>query len=499
MPIATYLERIKEKVPSSYNLLRITLPVVLGYMLGRVILDPYHRVVEVLVGFFIAAAAMLVKPSRAIAVFIVIFLFPAHLSIGTSNNVFILILLSTWIAQQVLASERISVKTPLDLPIIALSVAHLVSLLNVPHGYYAANFNKLSVYFTSVAIYYMVVNLTTDTPAVRRLIFAGAIGAAMMAAIGIFEITNPGKELLPYFFVSSHTAVGVAGVRAGAGFRIPSVLSQYCLFYLLLGVYLFTQEKLRFTRLVLALFLTAVLSVFVSTTMRGAVLAGAAGLVFLIWRSKTVFDTRKVLIGIVVCLVAFLVFHQLLSSSGLVPNLWQRFSELEQKRGSHVSRGEVMVEVFRRSLEHPFIGHGPLITLPHGFVATRAGNPHCQYALYFYTLGLFGLGSFLWLLVSLFRVSSEALRAGGQNRFLLGLMVIFQTFLVIFVLHEIVDDYSSSFNYPLFIWYFFGLTVATRNVILREAGRTGKDIGSGFTNSRLDAKWRHTGINARVT
>jgi hypothetical protein len=44
---------------------------------------------------------------------------------------------------------------------------------------------------------------------------------------------------------------------------------------------------------------------------------------------------------------------------------------------------------------------------------------------------------------------------------------------VIFVLHETVDDYSSSFNYPLFIWYLFGLVVATRNIILREAKQTG--------------------------
>jgi hypothetical protein len=476
MSVATRFERIKEKVPSSYSLLKITLPVVLGYMLATAIVNPYHRMVEVLVGFFIAAAAMLIKPSRAIAVFIVIFLFPAGLSIGTSNNVFILILVSTWIAQQVLARDRISVGTPLDLPIIALSVAYLLSLSNVPHGDYGINFKTLSVYFTAVAIYYMVVNLTPDTAAVRRLLFAGAIGAAMMAAIGIFEIFNPGKELLPYFFVSARTPVDVGVVRAGSGFRNVSVLSQYCLFYVFLGVFLLTREKLRFTRFLLALLLTAVLSVFISTAMRGAVIAGTAGLVFLIWRSKMVFDTRKVLIGIIACVVVFLVLHHLLSSGGFVPNLWQRFSEFEQKRGSHLSRGQVMVEVFRKSLEHPLIGHGPVINLPHGFVSLGSNNPHCQYALYFYTIGLLGLGSFLWLLAGLFRVSSQALRVGGQNRFLLGLMVILQTFLVIFVLHEMVDDYSSSPTYPLFIWYFFGLIVATRNVILREAGLAGKSV-----------------------
>jgi hypothetical protein len=76
-------------------------------------------------------------------------------------------------------------------------------------------------------------------------------------------------------------------------------------------------------------------------------------------------------------------------------------------------------------------------------------------------------------MIALFRVTVQAIRAGGRDKTLLTLMVLFQTFFVIFVLHETVDDYSSSFNYPLFIWYLFGLVVATRNIILREAKQTG--------------------------
>jgi len=473
MSVAAHLGRIKEKAPSAYNFLRIILPVGLGYMLGKAIVNPHHRMVEVLVGFFIAAAAMLIKPSRAIAVFIVIFLFPAGLSIGTSNTVFVLILVSTWIAQQVIAGKKISVRTPLDLPIITLTAAYLLSFSNVPQGFHAVNLRGLGVYLTSVAIYYMVVNLTPDTAAVRRLLLAGTIGAALMAAIGLLEIFLPGKQLLPYIFLVSHPAYEGGVVRAGSAFRVASVLAQYCIFYLFLGTLLLVREKQRFTRFLLTVFLAIVLAVFVSTAMRGAIIAGAAGLMFFIWRSGAVFDRRKVLIGMIVCIAAFLLIHQVLSSGGFVPNVWQRFSELEQKTGSHVDRGKVMREVFSRSLEHPFVGHGPVIALPHGFVALGSNNPHCQYALYFYTIGLLGLGAFLWLLVDLFRISTQALRLGGQNRFLLGLMVILQTFLVVFVLHETVDDYSSPVNYPLFIWYFFGLIVATRNIILREAGVTG--------------------------
>jgi hypothetical protein len=469
MSVATSLERIKERVPSGYTLLKITVPTVLGYMLGKAIINPSQRVVETLVGFFLAAAALLIKPSRAIAVFVVLFLFPAHLSIGSSNTVFILILLSTWVAQQVLAGKKISIKTPLDPPILLMSAAYLLSLINVPQGVYGANFRALSVFFTSVAIYYLVVNLTTDAAGVRRLLLAGTIGAAIMGAIGLYEIFSPYKQLLPYFLIASGIPAGAGAVRAGSGFRNASVLSQYCLFYLMLGMLLFGREKSRFLRFLLALFFAAFLIVFGSTAMRGAVMAGVAGLAFLVWRSKIVFNRGRVVVVVLTSVAIFLVADYMLSSAGLVPNVLRRFSEFEQRLGSHTNRAAVMQEVYERGKEHPFVGHGPAVSLPRGFVATGSENPHCQYALYFYTIGFLGLGGFIWLLISLFRISSGVFRVASSNKSLLSLMVILQTFLVIFVLHEAVDDYSSSLNYPLFIWYVFGLIVATRNVLLKEA------------------------------
>ncbi|MCX5800597.1 MAG: O-antigen ligase family protein [Candidatus Eisenbacteria bacterium] len=470
MSVATYLERVKTNFPSGHTLLKIILPTGLGFLLGAVIMHPHHRTIEILAGFFIAAAAILVKPSRAIAAFVVIFLFPARLSIGTSNTVFMLILFSAWAAQQVIAGKRLSVRTPLDLPILVMAAAYMLSLINVPHGTYGANLRGLSVFFTSVMIYYLIVNLTTDTAAVLRLLFAGAIGAGIIALLGLYEISHPGRQLLPYFLTTRGPSSGVDIVRAGSAFSNVSVLSQYSVFYLLIGALLFGRERSRFLRVLMVLFFAAFLTILVSTAMRGAIIAGALGLAFLVWRSNVAFHRGKIIAAILLCVVVFLIAHQVLSSAGLVPNIWERFGELEHKGGSHVQRAAVMREVFARSLEHPFIGHGPVVSLSRGFIALGSENPHCQYLLYFYTIGLLGLGGFIWLMVSLFRTSSGALRLVSSNKSLMGLMVVLQTFLVVFTIHETVDDYSSSSNYPLFIWYVFGLIVATRNVLVKEAG-----------------------------
>ncbi len=472
MNVARTLTKVRDRTPSLYTLLRIILPVTLGTLLGSAIVNPYHRTVEILVGFFIAAAALLIRPSRAIAAFIVIFLFPAHLSIGTSNTVFILILLSTWVAQQVIAKKRISIRTPLDLPILILTAAYVLSFINVPHGLLGVNMRGFSVYLTSVAIYYLVVNLTPDAQAVRRLLWAGVVGATIIAAIALFEIFLPGKQLLPYFFIARKLPSDVPMIRAGSAFRNVSVLSQYSIFYLLLFVFMIPKETSRVLRLLLTVLFAVYFLVFASTAMRGAVMAGVAGLVFLMWRSRGILDARKVIIGILLGVTVFIIGNSVLSSAGIVPDLWARFSELQERVGSHVDREAVMKEVFEKSLEHPFIGHGPVIHIPRGFVALRSNNPHCQYLLYFYTIGLLGVGAFIWLLASLFRVSAQAVRAGRNNKTLLPLMLLFQTFFVVFVIHEAVDDYSSSFNYPLFIWYLFGLVVATRNILVKEAEQT---------------------------
>lgn len=469
MHVAQTLIRIRDRVPSAYTLLRIIIPVVLGILLGSAIVNPYHRTVEILVGFFIAAAALLVRPARAIAVFVAIFLFPTYLSIGTSNTVFILILLSAWMAQQVIARKKISIRTPLDLPILVMSAAYLLSFLNVPQGMLGVNLRGFSVFFTSVSIYYLVVNLTPDTRAINRLLWAGIAGAAIIAAIGLFEIFLPGRELLPYFLMARTMPSDVPMIRAGSAFRNVSLLSQYSICYLLLCVFLIPKEKSAFLKVILVALFLVYLVIFASTAMRGAFLTGLAGLAFLLWRSRGIFDTKKLLVGVLTCVMVFLIAHSVLSSAGIVPNLWERFAELEQKVGSHVDRGAVMKEVFERSLEHPVIGHGPVIRLPRGFVALGSNNPHCQYLLYFYTIGLLGLGGFIWLMVSLFRVSSQAIRKGKVDKNLRGLMVLLQTFFFIFMLHETVDDYSSSFNYPVFIWYLFGVAVAARNIMLKEA------------------------------
>jgi hypothetical protein len=469
MSVSTSLQRIKNKAPSLLTVMKIALPATLGYLLGSAIVNVQHRTVEILVGFFIAVAAFMVRPSRAIAAFIVIFLFPAHLSIGTSNTFFILILLSTWIAQQVIAGKKISVRTPLDLPIAVMAAAYLLSLINVPQGLYGVNLRGLSVFFTAVAIYYLVVNLTPDAAALRRLLWAGAIGAVIMVSIGLYEIFNPGKQLLPYFLIMRQTTADMPMVRAGSGFRAASILSQYSLFYILLGTFMYTREKTRFLKGVIAVFLVGCMIVFISTAMRGAIITGLLGLGFLLWRGKGVFERRKLVVGILTFMLIFVVAHQVLTTAGFVPNIWERFYEFQRKVGSHIDRGAVMREVFDRSMEHPMIGHGPVIALPRGFVSLGSNNPHSQYLLYLYTIGILGLGAFIWLLASLFRISSQGIRFGGHSRSLLGLMVILQTFLFVFTIHETIDDYSSSFNYPLFIWYVFALIVATRNVIMKEA------------------------------
>ena len=344
MHVVQTLTRVKDRVPSFYTILRIMLPVFLGIMLGNAIVKPYPRTVEVLVGFFIAAAALLVKPSRAIAVFIVISLFPAHLSIGTSNTVFILILLSTWMAQQVIAKQRITITTPLDLPILTMSAAYALSFMNVPHGLLGVNLRGFSVFFTSVAIYYLVVNLTPDARAVRRLLWAGVISASIVAAIGLFEIFVPGRELLPYFLIARKLPTDVPVIRAGSVFRNVSALSQYSIFYLLLFVFMIPKEKSRFLRGILVVLFAVYLLLFASTAMRGAVLAGAAALLFLVWSSRAIFDPKKVIIGLIPCVTVFMLGQSLLTNAGIVPNIWERFSELQEKVGSHVDREAVMRE-----------------------------------------------------------------------------------------------------------------------------------------------------------
>jgi O-antigen ligase len=121
-----------------------------------------------------------------------------------------------------------------------------------------------------------------------------------------------------------------------------------------------------------------------------------------------------------------------------------------------------------RGLEHPWIGHGP------GWDFTKTLTlelwPHNAYLYYFNITGLFGLSAFIFLLVKLVQASWPGIRSSiVRSSFPEALMKALHVSLVIFIIDQIKIDYLRNDIYMYFVWFFFGLIAATRNVIRSDA------------------------------
>ena len=88
-------------------------------------------------------------------------------------------------------------------------------------------------------------------------------------------------------------------------------------------------------------------------------------------------------------------------------------------------------------------------------------------------MGLFGLISFLWLFLELFKYSWKGLKLPNSNLFLWGMVAIFQIILVIFLIDEIKIEFLRwpDRNYQHFIFFLFGLLVAAVNMVRADRAR----------------------------
>lgn len=128
------------------------------------------------------------------------------------------------------------------------------------------------------------------------------------------------------------------------------------------------------------------------------------------------------------------------------------------------TRIEAWGGALRRRLEHPFIGHGP------GWDFTKGIDvefwPHSIYLYYFNITGIFGLFTFVFLLVRLVQASFIGFRSSlVRDSFPEAFMKVLHVSLLIFIIDQIKIDYLRSNIYMYFVWFFFGMIAATRNII----------------------------------
>lgn len=436
-----------------------------GITLATVVENPNKRLIQAVGGGIFLLVTVAVDTSYSLGVLMALLPFPAGTSIGTSNQILIFTLFIVHVVRQMVRNRPALRRSPIDLPIVVMVVAVLLSILH-QQGDLKPLWREVRAFFSAFALFYLVVGACTKEEHVERLLVGFVVAMAASAGVGALQIFMPGRIIIPTFLYMPERIKHIDVVRASATFYNYSTFGQYMALAMILCSYLFVRSRSLLAKLMFMGILVFAAGTFISAAMRGAFFAMVFGLAYLVYRGRgevKIKDWATMLV-ILAALVIFL-GSVMVTYTG-TGYLFERLSRFSLETGSPANRAEINRLFIKESLEYPFVGHGLSVGRLGG---TGTTNPHCQYVYYFYTIGLVGLTGFVWAMLGLYVFSVRALSNGRlQGTRIRGLLTVFHTLTVVFIAHEMFDDYMDVHLYQHIAWSMFGMVVVMSRLVMEK-------------------------------
>jgi putative inorganic carbon (HCO3(-)) transporter len=426
-------------------------------------------------------------PARWVAdaeLLVVLALAPAFLFPRQALTPWLMVLIPLLWACRWIARGRLTVRTPLDQPI-------LVLLCMLPVGWYATfdqtlSFPKLVGVVYGVALFYALVNCTRDRRQLRTATaFLLVAGLAVTAAILVGTRWPTGKiPVLQQYVgpVRTRLPALLRGIpRAERGFNPNQAAGTLALLIPFVAALLVhgasrhhRSQRWGLATLVRTLVLMAMVAALALTESRQTYAATAIALLLL---AATI--GRRARIGVIIILALGIGLFLYLGPGHVARTLiYVGRAETLADYSSWAKRVETWERSMRVIRDHPLTGIGfdglfeviharyPTFVIPAGRDHTHAHNVFLQVAL---DLGLPGLVGFVWLIAAyawmmweVYRRSSERLRLMAAGLFL-GLLAQ--------LLYGLANA-ATLFQKPgVFTWAYFGLGAALWSVVAAEGQR----------------------------
>jgi O-antigen ligase len=209
-----------------------------------------------------------------------------------------------------------------------------------------------------------------------------------------------------------------------------------------------------------------------ATANRGAILGITVGVVYILILLRKRISLHMYVMILASIVVIFMGTQFALDRYTYATSISDRVMGTTFKQGLPDTRWGAWVPVFTRALDHVFIGHGPYYAAGG---ATRRAWPHNAYLFYLSTIGLFGLGAFIFIVVRVFKLSLSYRKPIIQNTFLGDIALILHVQLVMSLVEQLRTDHQRADIYIYIIWMFFGLITATAHIIMNKENRQRKE------------------------
>ena len=435
--------------------------------------SPHHRAIKGLIILGLMALMFRFDMVYSVYLFALLFVFPSGISIGSSNSVLMTIIPMIWAVRATSGRVPVLRRTPLDVAIGVFFFANVVSLFNVTEPTILAHsVGVLWRQLSACAFFYCIFMFVNDEERLFRFGKVMCVSCALVMVTAVIELFFPGSEIIPgWIGLTSKLGEGplsyrIEGLRVGGSFESHGMLAdfgtQLILFMVLFATWARNPMEKAFWTVSVATSFIAILA----TANRGATSGLILGLVLALVFFRRRLGAVRITLLVIGAAVTLVVVDTVLSERTIAVSVLERFGDTRFEGFVPENRTMTWAPALKEALEKPFFGHGPYYDT--GVGLTKRMWPHNGYLFYFFTLGLFGLMAFLWIIARVIKVSKSWRRPGIRNTRLGDFLAVAQIWLFVLLLEQLRTDHQRDDIYPYIVWMCFGVIVTGAAIAQRK-------------------------------
>lgn len=399
--------------------------------------------------------------------YILIFVIPftVQYSLGNAvqagtDDLFLLFLIFSWLANRARAKEEIFIASPLNWPFVLFFIAGAISLiqltLKLPEDWVILGALHFLRFFEYVFIFFIVISCVKELPQLRKFTIAFFINVGIIATIQIVQNMIGGK-LTPGIFYTKNIAVHYAI----ATFQSNAILGAFYCFSLPIVVGLILTLPSSRAKVVLVIFSIGISFALFNTFARSAYL-GIILAIFVI----TMLKGKRLYLILLALLILSPIFIQRVVLERITLTVQTVNPNVELDPSAQV-RIEVWGKAVKVFAENPFFGVGWW-----GGRKILGSEAHSQFWTYLIEIGIFGFGIFLWLMMRILKIAFWV-KNNAPNGFIKGLGLGYIGGLVALLTTCLFSESLEAFRMVGPLWFMTGLVVAARNIMLRQTVTSG--------------------------
>lgn len=434
-----------------------------GWLVGQQYVTPNKRVVPVMAGLLISGLAWRVGMVAGLGVLVLTLPYPRGTVFGNTNLALILVLLIIWLLRITQRQSPLPRRTAVDIPIVGMLIMYMLSFYNVHEDVaLVRGLQNAELFLGAVLMFYLIVNNVRRTEDLQRLHGFMIISALSIFVLGVYELNHPAAMFIPGWIDFTYTVgteFNTRNVRIGSAFHDFELLSEYCAITILLIVFLFMRARSLNRRVFYGGMLVLNTFVLFATVTRGAVIALAIGVLYLLWMTRRHLRFVPFTIAAVTVVVGFLTMNYLVGHYTRSGDMMERMFRTQVVHGwIPEDRADPWTNALKRAMIHPLLGSGPSYSEIPGY---SFWWPHNVYLFYANIIGFPGALLFIWLLYRIARITRPPVDSLNHPDYARASLIVCRAQLLVFAVNEVKIDYVRNPIYLFPVWVLFAMWTAT--------------------------------------